>query len=188
MYKIDDIGSTFVSLPASLQTDENECFFNAIDKQIAKLTKIARSLNVWGDLDKVNPNLYDRLAICIQAPYYKSEYSNEQKLRLLKNALSSYRFSGTVKAVEELLGAIFENAKFIPWYQYGGEPYHFKVQTTKLPSEEDKKLFEQMLKKTKAARSRLDFVEVYEDDLLTHVYIGSSITAVEDVDINGGIE
>ena len=186
MYKIDDIGSTFISLPPNMQTVENECFFYAVDRQISKIYKIAEKLNIWGDLDNVDPKYYDFLASCIQAPYYKSDYTNEQKLKLLKNTLSSYRYAGTVRGVEELLQATFGNAEFIPWYKYGGEPYHFKVKTTKIPSEEDKKLFEMLLKKVKAARSILDFVEVYENDLLTHIYIGASLIAGEEINIGKG--
>nr|WP_300838905.1 phage tail protein [uncultured Acetatifactor sp.] len=127
MYRLDDVGSTFLSLPPNLQTTENECFGYALDRQIARMHKLAKQITVWSDLDHVDPKYYDYLAMTIRAPYYKSEYDNNQKLGLIKSALLTRRNAGTIKAIEELMSHTLTGASFIPWYEYGGRPYFFKV-------------------------------------------------------------
>lgn len=127
MYLFDDVGSTFLSLPPNLQTTDSDCLGYALDRQIKRMHKLAKQITVWSDLDNVDPKYYDSLAMTIQAPYYKSEYINKQKLGLIKSALLTRRNAGTIKAIEELLSHTLSAASFIPWYEYGGEPYFFRV-------------------------------------------------------------
>lgn len=171
MYQFDDVGSTFLSLPPNLQTTENDCFGYALDLQMAKMHKLAKQITVWSDLDSVDSKYYDFLAVTIRAPYYKSEYSNELKLRLIKSALLTRRYAGTMKAIEELLSHTFPGATFVPWYKYDGEPYHFKITIEEEPTEDDKELFEAMLQRVKAARSIIDSVEI-SSVIKTMLYIG----------------
>ena len=45
MFKFDEVGSTYMSLPPNLQTIENDCFGYALDKQIKKLHGLAKNFN-----------------------------------------------------------------------------------------------------------------------------------------------
>ena len=156
MYQFDDVGSTYLSLPPNLQTAENASFSYAFDRQIQKLHRLAKKLTVWSDLENVEPKYYDYMAMAIRAPYYKSEYNDKQKLNLIKSTLATQRYAGTVKAVEELLDHSILYAKFIPWHEYGGKPYHFKIATSDEPGMESRVLFADMLQRVKAARSIID--------------------------------
>lgn len=160
MYNIDDIGSTFKSLPPNLQNIENQCFAYALDRQIKRLVTLARQLTVWSDLDNVDPKYYDYMAMCIQAPYYKSEYSNKKKLELIKGAIASHRFAGSERAIAQLLDSIFERAIFIPWYEYGGEPYQFRVKVYDVLTEDATTMLLDILQKVKAARSVMQEIEI----------------------------
>ncbi|MBE5917823.1 MAG: hypothetical protein E7273_13395 [Pseudobutyrivibrio ruminis] len=160
MYNLDDIGSTYLSLPPNLQDVENECFAYALDKQIKKFHELAKSLTIWSNLDEVDPKYYDYLALCIRAPYYRSEYENEMKLSLLKTSLEMNRYAGTRSAIDKLLDTIFERAEFKPWYDYDGEPYHFKPIIYDTLAEDANTVFMNVIKKVKAARSVMDEVEV----------------------------
>lgn len=161
MYQFDDVGSTFLSLPPNLQTIENDCFGYALDRQMAKMHKLAKQITIWSDLDSVDPKYYDFLAMTIRAPYYKSEYSSELKLGLIKSALLTRRFAGTIKAIEELLSHTLPNATFVPWYEYDGKPYHFKITIREdTLIENAMKLFKEMLQRAKAARSIIETISV----------------------------
>jgi len=147
-------------LPPNLQDVENECFAYALDKQIKKFHELAKSLTIWSNLDEVDPKYYDYLALCIRAPYYRSEYENEMKLSLLKTSLEMNRYAGTRSAIDKLLDTIFERAEFKPWYDYDGEPYHFKPIIYDTLAEDANTVFMNVIKKVKAARSVMDEVEV----------------------------
>lgn len=177
MYKIDDEGSTYASLPPNLQTGRNECFAYAFDRQIAKINRLLQKLNVWGNLDRVDPKYYDALAVCVQVPYYRSDYSNEMKLQLLKSAPMLYRYAGTQMAVEKMLAIVFEQAQFIPWYEYGGKPYHFKIRVYDLLTEDAVSVFKKVLRKVKAQRSVIDEIEVAREVDLT-IFAGCGINIV----------
>lgn len=175
MYKIDDVGGTFISLPPNLQTIDNQCFCYALDRQIKRLKKLADNLTIWSDLDNVDPKYYDYLALCVRAPYYRSEYTDEQKLELIKTAIMSYRYAGTKKAINQLINIIFDEAEFIPWYQYGGQPYHFRVQASDTLTEDSTERFTNIIKKVKAARSIIDALQISRE-YTDHLYVGSSFT------------
>ena len=160
MYKIDDIGSTYKSLPPNLQSIENQCFSYALDRQIKKLTLLARQLAVWSNLDDVDSKYYDYLAMCIRAPYYKSEYTNEKKLELIKGTIASHRFAASERAITQLLNTIFEKAIFIPWHEYGGDPYHFRIKIYDILTEDATTMLLEILQKVKAARSIMQEIEI----------------------------
>jgi P2-related tail formation protein len=183
MFNIDDVGGLYGSLPPNMQTVDNECMCYAIDRQIKRLASIARELTVWGDLDGVNPRYYDQAALTVRAPYYKSEYDDGKKLGLIKSAVLSRRYAGSVRAVEELIGNAFKYAVFVPWYEYGGEPYHFKVVIKDEPDGSSKALFEEMVRKVKAARSIIDGVELDADGFSMNVYVGLAMNQVRVVAI-----
>lgn len=166
MYKIGECGATYMSLPPNMQDEKAEAFGYAFDKQMKKLIGKYRQLNVWGDIDHVDPKFYDAIAASINAPYYKSSYSDERKLHLIKNAILSLRYGGTVKGMNEFIDAMFDGARYVPWYRYGGDPYHFKIQAQSFETRED---FGKILKKVKAARSILDKVEEVSE-VRTEIY------------------
>ncbi len=160
MYNIDDIGSMYRSLPPNMQSIDNQCFAYAMDRQVKRFAILAKTLTIWSDLDHVDPKYYDHMAMCIRAPYYKSEYPKEKKLDLIKTAIASHRYAGSEWAINQLLHAIFEDAAFIPWHEYGGKPYHFRIKVYDVLTEDAMTLFSEVLQKVKAARSIMDEVEI----------------------------
>ena len=52
----------------------------------------------------------------------------EIKRRLLKNVFDIYRRLGTAAAVENALRAIFPGSDLQEWFEYGGEPYYFRLE------------------------------------------------------------
>lgn len=179
MYKIDDVGSTFISLPPNLQTTDNQCFCYALDRQMQRIKRLADKLTIWTDLDNVDPKYYDYLALCVRAPYYRSEYTDAQKLELIKTAIMSYRYAGTKKAVNQLINIIFDDAQFTPWYQYGGQPYHFCVRASDILTEDSTERFTNIIKKVKAARSIIDALQTSRE-YMDRLYVGAgSVSSIK---------
>ena len=160
--KIGEKNATYLSLPPNFQTVENLAFGYAVDRQMKKVLAFVKRISVWSDIKNVPPKYYDYLAACLNPPYYASEHDDSTKLNLLENALTSYMFAGTVKAIEDILSKIFGDAEFVPWYEYDGKPYHFKIITTVTPDEETVEKFLKILKRVKAKRSVLDYIETKE--------------------------
>lgn len=51
----------------------------------------------------------------------------EAKREWIKNAMPMYRLYGTPEAIYKYLGKYFENVILEEAWEYGGEPYHFRV-------------------------------------------------------------
>jgi phage tail P2-like protein len=173
MYKIDDIGSLYRSLPPNLRTVENECMAYAVDRQIKKLTAYAEKLNLWGNLDEADPKFYGSMATCLQTPYYDSSYSDEIKLNLIKTTMETKKLAGTKKAVRTVLESIYgPTSETVPWYTYGGKPYHFKLRVKDWKDEKSIEKLSKIIEKAKAQRSTYEGVEMLREESGT-IYSGT---------------
>lgn len=179
MYNIGDSGGLFFSMPPNMQTDDEAAFCYAVENQMKKLVNLAMRLDVWSDLEHVKPQHYDYIAACLRSLYYRSDMPDDQKLAIIKNTMLTYRYAGSVKGIEELLGNLFSTAEFVPWYEYGGRPYHFKINVSGNPDAETKRALEQILRKVKAARSVIDAVEIKERTIQTRCYVGIGVLSTK---------
>lgn len=179
MKKLGERNATFLALPPNFQTEENRALGYAVDRQLAKLMEFVKKVSVWSQLDSVAPKYYDFLAASLRAPYYSSEYDEKIRLEILKKTLQTYMFAGTVLAEEKLLKEIFDDAQFVPWYEYGGKPYHFKIVTPTEPSEELIQKFLVILQRVKAQRSILDGIDTKTYHIDINAYAAIGITGTE---------
>ncbi|KKP40318.1 MAG: hypothetical protein UR30_C0005G0099 [Candidatus Peregrinibacteria bacterium GW2011_GWC2_33_13] len=53
--------------------------------------------------------------------------SDEEKRALIKNAVQIHKYKGTKYALEKVLEVLNLNGKIFEWFDYGGNPYHFRV-------------------------------------------------------------
>lgn len=159
MYKLDDEETLYMSLPPNLQNEKTKSLSVAFAHQMKKYLAYADRLNIWGDIDHLAPEHYDAFAACIAVPYYRSDFPDDKKLKLIKQSYIVRRFAGTQTAIDALLDGVFDDASYIPWYEYDGKPYHFKVKTYDVITEDATALLTNTLKKVKAARSIMDSIE-----------------------------
>ena len=64
----------------------------------------------------------------------------------------------TRAAVEELITSVFGEGRVEEWFDYGGEPFYFKVYTNATFTEDMISKFDNMLEKVKNTRSKLETV------------------------------
>lgn len=178
--KLGSKGVTYLTLPHNLQTPENYALSAAFDYEMSLLLEFLEKLQLWTALDKVDARYYDQLAGNLRALYYQSDYSDVQKFGIIKTALQVYMYAGTKKAIQELLNSIFENASFVPWYEYDGLPYHFKIQVAGISSENMVSVFNTILAKVKAKREILDSIEIVENDetIVKYIYAGHRVEII----------
>lgn len=186
MYNIGDIGGLYAFMPPNMQNAKTDALCYAVERQAKRISALLEKLNVWSDLENVRPEHYDYVATCLRAMYYRSELTNEQKLAVLKSTLMTYRYAGSVRAIEELLNNLFSEAEFIPWYEYGGKPYHFKISASGQPDQETKRMLKEILKKVKAARSVIDAVEIKTRTMTAACHIGLGMLITDRITIKSG--
>ena len=176
--KLGDKEATYMSLPPNLQKDETYAMGAAIDKQMRKLLKLTAMVQVWSDIDNVDPKYYGLLAACIKAPYYDSSFDDKTKLAIIKGTLGIYRLAGSKAAITQLIANIFGSGTFEPWYEYGGKPYHFRITTSAELTPDVLSKFAEILEKVKRARSVLDAVST-DQPVRGEIYFTTRITEGE---------
>ena len=140
----------------------------------------AYRLLIYSNLDNLKDDdfghsLADELAWQFHVDYYDKAADIETKKRLVKQSIKIHRTKGTPQAVMDLLQTAFpSDAVLLEWFDYGGEPYHFKIVTSAFDGYDLTK-FLTALDSVKNARSYLDEVSVFKN---IFAYATNNIKAV----------
>ena len=84
-------------------------------------------LRLYAAIDRLPEPLLDLLACDFKVDWWDPDYSIEEKRRTLKNSWRVHRHMGTKAAVETAIQAIYPDSIVEEWWQYGGDPYHFRL-------------------------------------------------------------
>lgn len=89
--------------------------------------------------------------------------NNEEKKALIKNSISLHKHKGTRFAVEQALKMFNLTTEIKEWFEYGGDPYCFKVVIDLLSEGLDYKLIERLedlINEYKNERSKLESFQI----------------------------
>jgi len=131
----------------------------ALQQACRLLYRYSRRLYIYTNLDEQPEEVIDLLASELRTQYYRSTMDLDTKRRLVKNTLIWYMSAGTPEAVEELVIKIFGKGEVKEWFQYGGQPYYFKIFTNAHMDQECLKQFHNMIANVKNTRSHLENLE-----------------------------
>jgi phage tail P2-like protein len=136
----------------------------AVHKAVDRLirTYMRRSI-IYSGLDGVPESVLDLLAIELRTQYYDDTLPVETKRELVKGTLLWYTKAGTPKAVSELITAVFGEGHVEEWYEYGGEPYYFKILTNAVMTPDMVEIFTELIRKVKNARSHLEAIKIHRE-------------------------
>lgn len=159
MIKLQDSLLTDI-LPEQLAADQEvQALAYAIGRQVAGLCRAAEQARVWAALDDAPAEVLDLLAAELRTPSYDESFSPKIKRELIRGTLTAYAQMGTPAAVERMINVIFGSGYIQEWWQYGGQPYHFKAFTTNPAVTEDNLAeFAEVLAAVKRLSSWLDEV------------------------------
>lgn len=137
--------------------------------------------NIYGRIEKLDSNLLDELAWQFNVPEYISTLDITAKRNIIKNCLKTHRQRGTVAAVENVIEAVFGNGYVEEWFNYDGQPYHFKVHTSNMSvSDTMVSEFENLVANTQNVRSVLEAV-IVETALKMQSYQGCYVHIAEEI-------
>lgn len=119
-------------------------------------------LRIYPAIDRLDERLLDILAHDFKVDWWDADYSLEEKRRTLKDSWRVHRMLGTKAAVETAISAIYPDTKVMEWFEYGGEPYGFKLLLDATHENVDPERHRRVLERVdfyKNLRSHLDGVE-----------------------------
>lgn len=130
---------------------------DGIDQIIPDLSGSINLLTTWDHINELSEDELDELAWELNVFWYDKAANLDIKREIILNSDQVYRKLGTKWAVENIITTYFGEGYISEWYQYSGEPGHFRVYSTN-PSLTDERLTEflYILSKVKRHSSHLD--------------------------------
>lgn len=162
-------------LPESLNRDNLRQVAQAIDEQLHELDALNELICLYPRIDELSSELVDALAIHFHVDFYDQNLSLEKRRALVKNSIRWHMKKGTKAAVEEMVQTVFEGGRVTEWFEYNGEPYHFKIDLLEAPgiSQENIDTVVRLVKAVKNTRSWLDSVGFFRK-ITGPVYMGGA--------------
>lgn len=115
-------------IPPSISADPQvQAISAAVTPQLQEVSQSIRECIILARLDELQEEVVDLLAWQYHVDFYDSELSIDQKRNLVRTSIDAHRHKGTPYAVELVVKAILEDAIVQEWFEYGGEPYFFRV-------------------------------------------------------------
>lgn len=122
-------GSRFTDImPDNLASQtETQAFAYAVGRQIEKLCAYSDAARTYAAIETMPEWLLDYMAVELRTPSYDENYSMKTKRALIQGSLLFYTQMGTPAAVNRIIETIFETGYIEEWYEYDGEPHHFRA-------------------------------------------------------------
>lgn len=151
---------TETALPPGMKTPERLATCRAFDAQKKKFLDRVKRVYIWADLENVDDDKLDFLAVENRVLFYNTDLPAETKRSLIRNSIYWYMKLGTRQAMEEMIDTVFgnKNTSVEEWYTYAGEAYHFRIAVGTEVTTTSIKEFLAYLNKVKNARSRFDYL------------------------------
>lgn len=146
-------------VPPNLQSDPQiQAAASALDVELRSVSEAIPEALLLSRIDELPESVLDLLAWQFHVDFYEPVgFSIEKKRALIKQSIAWHRHKGTPWAVEQVLSAAFAQSEVREWFEYGGEPYRFKVRTTdSLPDDEAYQRLIRAIESVKNTRSWLD--------------------------------
>lgn len=154
------------ALPPVLAADDD---MKALAKSIAGVLvqndEDIGNISIYPNLDNASEALCDILAKDFDVTWYNYDYDLSQKRSIIKSNFNVHRHLGTAGAVNDLVSAAFKEGAVQEWFDYGGEPYHFKIILKEgsdfVMTDDAISLFARLIENVKNVRSHLDDIEAH---------------------------
>ena len=164
------------TIPDSIRRDEtvrNICA--AIRGEMEAVSRCTGYCLLLPRIDEMSESLIDELAWQYHVDFYDQSLPISQKREMVKLALENHRKKGTAAVIQNIVAIIMKEGYVEEWYEYGGEPYHFRVILIAGPMTDTETLDKLMraINEAKNVRSWLDYVQFHRESD-GHIYFGGA--------------
>jgi phage tail P2-like protein len=168
-------------LPVSLKGDPfTIALAEAVEKELKEAYEEAESMSNFSKVDQLPEELLDYLGYQRNVDFYDKGLDIEKKRELIRKAKFFQRYKGTAAAVEEMVETVFPKGKVQEWFEYGGDPFKFKVSTTDRVTDPSKipQIFK-AIETVKNKRSKLESLTIERDkDMNSYIGVASSQSSI----------
>ena len=146
-------------LPESLAKENVQEVAEVIDEALLSFDKDIADVLIYPAIDMLGSELINTLAIQMHCDFYDDTLPLEVRRNLVKNSIAWHRIKGTPAAVEQMIQTVYQTGVVEEWFEYGGEPFFFKVNLGDSPITTQKiKNLIKMINVSKNVRSWLEML------------------------------
>ncbi len=113
--------------PEHMRTSHLKALSYACNQMIDVVLDCSEQTMLFSNVDNLQDSKLDLLAVMLHAPYYKTSFDIEMKRELVKNAVRYRNYAGKNISIQEILSLFYGEVHIEEWYQYDGEPFHFRL-------------------------------------------------------------
>lgn len=132
----------------------------ALGKTHEMTMRFADESQIFTELDTATEPVLDALAANWNIVWYDNAFTLEQKRRVVKSAITVRKMVGTAAAVKIQLNAIWPGTTVQEWFEYGGEPGCFRVESQAQKLAEEPEQFLAALNAVKRFSAQFDGISV----------------------------
>jgi phage tail P2-like protein len=179
-------------LPASIAADPTiAAAARALDAELQAVNDAIRHIAIYSRLDRLSDALLKHLAWQWHVDFWDDGLDSDAKLTLVQQSYDWHRHKGTPYAVEQMVRDVLGGGYVQEWFEYGGEPYHFKIFSyTPLSDSATYNRLLAAVKVSKNERSILDDIEyatsISGDEYFTGIPAVGAINTIEDEGVWNG--
>lgn len=174
--------------PSSIASDPQvQAACEAIDIELREIYDGIPAICFWPFTDSQVPPLLDVLAWEMHVDVWQGwegDLTVEKKRELINQSIAWHQHKGTKWAVEQMCATVFAKAYVTEWYQYGGNPYFFKIIVSQQigdPVALDR--LTQAIYAVKNARSWMEGYEVEYEAIPQHLWCSIIVTVEKNIDV-----
>lgn len=120
-------------LPSSLQSDAQViAACSALEGELQAVSTAVDEIMIVSKLDTLPAEVIDHLAWQWHVDFYEDSLALVIRRALVKKSIPWHRRKGTKAIVQEYVSTVLSNGVVTEWFDYGGSPYHFRVQTDEI--------------------------------------------------------
>jgi phage tail P2-like protein len=137
-------------------------FVEAFDYEFHLLVEDTARLLLFANIANQPAEVLDHLAWQFSVDFYDQSMSLDAKRDLIAKALYWHSVKGTPHAIERVVAIVFGEGTVEEWFDYGGEPFHFRVRASggRFPDSTKYDLLMRMIRIVKRASAVLESITI----------------------------
>ena len=167
MIKLED-SSVLKLLPESILNDDIITAAKVIDTRFSKIVNKVDNITFYDDLMKLDDDVLEHLLHQHHITDQEGAalaITKEQKINLIMNSSYMHQIKGTSEAIEHVLRMLDMRGKVIEWFEYGGDPYYFRIDLVEVEnrglSQREQMLLMQLINAYKRKSAWLESIKLY---------------------------
>ena len=135
-------------------------------------------------LDELPEAVIDELAWQYHVDTYSADFAIDVKRQLIRQSIAWHHKKGTPAAVTDMLSTIYASAQLEEFWEYGGEPYHFRVTVGEDRTDSAQTIDDaiRVIKLSKNVRSWLDGIK-FRRNITGTIYLGAAMSKNKKVEL-----